>query len=455
MREPLFTPDPFYDIPVAYAVFRAIMDEGRTRCVDTRYVYVNEAYCAMVDMSHDQLVGRSFLESYAEADPRWLDYCFRAVTSRETVHDVILAPEIDHWLDFTVSPLSQPDLVAYIFTNVDHQQELKISINRIRVTNDIILQISRLLSNDEDYETCMNHALAQLSTYIKPDRLYVLETDGITVSNTFEWCAEGIEPELDTLQNLSYDDYVGSWEEFLKYDSSVLIPDIEMLKAHDPIDYANLKRQGIKRLLCAPFYSKGKLVGYLGADNYEISDLINTKAILEAVSYFIGSKIANHKLVSQLAYLSKHDSLTEVGNRAALAERIDALSRSSGSVGVVFADVNGLKETNDAHGHRAGDKMLQQAARVLSGIWGAANVYRDGGDEFVALLPLISRSDFERSCKKLTMIIGEEKRHRLAIGAVWVDDASRLDQAIAQADQLMYRDKAEYYNRANIGRAVR
>lgn len=455
MREPLFTPDPLHDIPVAYAVFRVLMDEGRTRCIDTRYVYVNEAYCSMTGKTRDELLGHSFNDSYVEVDPRWLDYCFRAVTNRETVHDVILAPEINHWLDFTVGPLSQPDLVAYAFTNVDRQQEINTSINRIRVTNDIVLQISRLLSNDEDYETCMNHALAQLSTYIKPDRLYVLETDGITVSNTFEWCAEGIEPERDTLQNLSYDEYVGGWEEFLKYDSSVLIPDIEMLKADDPIDYANLKRQGIKRLLCAPFYSKGKLVGYLGADNYEINDLINTKAILEAVSYFIGSKIANHNLVSQLAYLSQHDGLTGVGNRAALTDRIDLLSHASGSVGIVFANVNGLKETNDAHGHRAGDKTLQQAARVLSSIWGAANVYRDGGDEFIALLPLISRSDFESSCKKLTQIIGEEKRHYLAIGTVWIDDASRLNEAIAQADRLMYRDKTEYYNRAKVGRDVR
>jgi hypothetical protein len=125
----------------------------------------------------------------------------------------------------------------------------------------------------------MDGALTQLSTYVKPDRLYVLETDGITVSNTFEWCAEGIQPEIDTLQNRNYDEYIGGWEEFLKHDTSVVIPDIELLKEHDPIDYYNLKRQGIERLLCSPFYSEGRIVGYLGADNYEVSDLVNTKAI--------------------------------------------------------------------------------------------------------------------------------------------------------------------------------
>lgn len=455
MHEPLFTPDPFRDIPVAYAVYQVLMDEDRTRCVDTRYVYVNECYCTMAGKSQDELLGHSFMDSYVEADARWLDYCYQAVTTRKAVHDTIFAPEIDHWLDFTVSPLSEPDLVAYAFTNVDHQQKVNAAINRLRVTNDIVLRVSRRLNSGQDYRACMDGALAQLSTYVKPDRLYVLETDGITVSNTFEWCAEGIQPEIDTLQNRNYDEYIGGWEEFLKHDTSVVIPDIELLKEHDPIDYYNLKRQGIKRLLCSPFYSEGRIVGYLGADNYEVSDLVNTKAILESVSYFIGAKIANHNLVTQLEYLSRHDDLTGVGNRTALSQQVDLLSHMNGSVGIIFADVNGLKETNDEQGHCAGDEVLQFAANALSQIWGAANVYRDGGDEFIVLVPLIPRSDFDHGCEKLVRLIRDNGHHRLAIGTTWIDDAAHINEAITEADHRMYQDKAEYYNRHKQGRDAR
>ena len=82
---------------------------------------------------------------------------------------------------------------------------------------------------------------------IHPDRLYILETDRKTVTNSFEWCAPGIKPELETLQHLDYQDYIGGWEKFLEKSSCVLIEDIEMLKADAPIDYENLKRQGINR----------------------------------------------------------------------------------------------------------------------------------------------------------------------------------------------------------------
>lgn len=454
MHETPFTPDPYRDIPVAYAIFKALMNDDRSRCIDSRYLFVNERYSAMVQKTPEELLGRSFTSLYAEADPRWLEYCHRAVANRETVHDIIYAPEIGHWLDFTVSPLPEPDVVAYTFTNVDHQQEIATSIKRLNAMSDIVLQITRQLNSSEDYRSCMNHALAQLSAYIKPDRLYVLETDGVTVSNTFEWCAEGISSEMGTLQNLSYDEYIGGWKNYIE-DGSVVIPNIEMLREHDPVDYANLKRQGIKRLMCAPFYSKGDIVGYLGADNYEETDSINTKTILESVSYFMGSKIANHKLVSQLEYLSHHDGLTGVGNRTALSQKVDALSHMGGSVGVIFADVNGLKEINDAHGHSAGDEVLQSAAHMLSGIWGAANVYREGGDEFVVLLPLIPRNDFDRGCMKFVQQNGKDGGHRLAFGATWLDDASRVNDVITEADNLMYQDKTEYYNRSQRGRNVR
>ena len=72
------------------------------------------------------------------------------------------------------------------------------------------------MNDGEGYESAMNHALQEISRFIHPDRIYLLETDGITVSNTFEWCAEGIQSEIETLQNLDYEEYISGWEVFLQ-----------------------------------------------------------------------------------------------------------------------------------------------------------------------------------------------------------------------------------------------
>lgn len=109
----------------------------------------------------------------------------------------------------------------------------------------------------------------------------------------------------------------------------MLIEDIEMLKADDPIDYENLKRQGIHRLLAAPFYHEGQLVGYLGADNYEVNDLLNTREIMETLSYFLGAKVTNHQLMEELYRLSRFDSLTGVWNRNALERKTACLEKNA------------------------------------------------------------------------------------------------------------------------------
>lgn len=112
-----------------------------------------------------------------------------------------------------------------------------------RFTNNIVLRVWTILSSDQGYNEAMSNALVALSETIHPDHLYILETELKTISNTFEWCKEGITSEMDTLQNLSYDEYMLVWETFLEHDTMAFIPDIEMLKEDYPSNYQILKWQ--------------------------------------------------------------------------------------------------------------------------------------------------------------------------------------------------------------------
>lgn len=112
-----------------------------------------------------------------------------------------------------------------------------------RFTNNIVLRVWTILSSDQGYNEAMSNALVALSETIHPDHLYILETELKTISNTFEWCKEGITSEMDTLQNLSYDEYMLGWETFLEHDTMAFIPDIEMLKEDYTSNYQILKWQ--------------------------------------------------------------------------------------------------------------------------------------------------------------------------------------------------------------------
>lgn len=189
----------------------------------------------------------------------------------------------------------------------------------------------------------------------------------------------------------------------LKTSSCVLIEDIEVLKENDPIDYYNLKRQGVKRLLDVPFYHDGELIGYFGADNYEVNNLIHTRGILETLSYFIGAKITNHNLLRNLDRLSRYDDLTGLHNRNAMIEKVSWMKKSAGPVGLIYADLNGLRETNDKLGHEVGDAALKQVANLLIQRYGIA------ADDCPVRLP--------QQCKTPARVVIKDRSVSLAIGS--------------------------------------
>lgn len=91
------------------------------------------------------------------------------------------------------------------------------------------------------------------------------------------------------------------------------------------------------------------------------------------------------------AELATHDPLTGLLNRRGLRQEIDGLlaaSRPMPCLALFGVDLDQFKETNDAHGHAAGDAVLVEAARRLAAAAEGAICARLGGDEFVAVLPV-------------------------------------------------------------------
>lgn len=444
MEDDKFIPDLDMNVPVAYAAFEVVMDEDNQKAVDTIYVYVNKAYCEMVGRRKEELIGRSFRSVYDNADERWFDYCYEAAKGRQ-VRSRMYSREVGHWLEFEVEPAGE-GRAAFIFMNVDMDHVEKMKLRQSSNTDDIIIRLAKIMNGGESYEKAVNHMLAELGTIIHADRLYILETDGIKVSNTFEWCREGVTPEIQTLQDLDYDDYIGGWEKFLVDNSSLVLEDIEVLREDDPVDYENLKRQGIKSIMDSPIYDGGKLIGYIGADNYEISDAVNTQKILETISYFLGARMVNQKLLSRLDYLSHRDMLTGARNRNSFMEKLDELEQLDHPVGIAFGDVNGLKRANDEEGHVAGDRLLRRAAKAMQQFWGDEFVYRVGGDEFVALLPDISECAFYRKFEEFYDAMKAKENVSIAFGAQWAESGSHLNAAFNRADRKMYQDKKKHYH---------
>jgi len=97
----------------------------------------------------------------------------------------------------------------------------------------------------------------------------------------------------------------------------------------------------------------------------------------------------------RMSHLAQHDALTGLPNRLLLADRLErgiASARRNGlSLALLFIDVDRFKRINDALGHAMGDQVLQSLARRLeAGVRKSDTVSRQGGDEFVVLLPEVA-----------------------------------------------------------------
>lgn len=148
------------------------------------------------------------------------------------------------------------------------------------------------------------------------------------------------------------------------------------------------------------------------------------------------------------------DALTGFRTRKAYYNDVELIEQDKEKkeqpVGILFADVNGLKAINDRLGHQAGDELIISVAQSISAIFSDGKMYRFGGDEFVVLSFDEREELFQNKLKQLEKNWGES--YSAAVGSVWLEYARDLEKSVAIADKMMYMDKSRYYKKRMQGR---
>jgi len=174
------------------------------------------------------------------------------------------------------------------------------------------------------------------------ERTYVFEQNqNGGDDNTYEWCASGVHSEKENLQNLP-PEVCAQWYRCFDEGKDIMIQDLEEIKESDPLQYENLKRQGIRSLVVVPLYDNGKVIAFYGVDNPPPIFLEYSHDILQIAAAFLLACLKRRKLLAKLMELSYKDALTGIGNRFAMTNYIRQMDRKQ-SVAVVYCDVTGLK----------------------------------------------------------------------------------------------------------------
>lgn len=199
----------------------------------------------------------------------------------------------------------------------------------------------------------------------------------------------------------------------------------------------------------------GELAGYLGVDNPPPDKIINIASLLQTLCYFVSLALQHAESQKKLSYLSYHDNSTTFYNRNRYIKDTQKLFNIDTSLGIIYLDVNGLKDVNAQFGHEVGDALLVECARRMKMVFKKADFYRIGGDEFIIICQSIKKESFEKRVKELSESFSKKPVCQVAIGTQWTNAVGNINEMIAEADARMYENKKEFYHKHMISRRYR
>ncbi|SEH40304.1 diguanylate cyclase (GGDEF) domain-containing protein [Ruminococcus flavefaciens] len=393
-------------------------------------------------------------------------FCYRCGSENIPLYSYVNAH--GYWLKCFYLPISPPEGIdagpdkdgkrtAYVLFIMNRSKEIDSTAMSMRSSDvsEAVINISIKLHETQDFIKSLADTMGELrklcgsrlcSLYMVDEKTQ--ECAFINESGINENYLMGIAKSMNCSTPF---EVANAWKKDLDGSDCLLLEDLSIVKERDPVWYESLTMHGITSIILYEIRFNRKLVGFIWAADFDISRMFEIKEILGLTSFMLAAVIANYQLISKLEEKSSIDGLTKVYNRNTMNNRVDKYV--SGAVklpetmGVVFADLNGLKIINDTEGHIAGDKVLSRAAALLKIAYSDYDVYRAGGDEFIVLCSDITQEKLDQCTAQLRAFANSTSDVSFAVGTVFCTGKYDIRKAMHEADEIMYVDKKEYYRK--------
>jgi|GEM_PF-1129515 len=242
-----------------------------------RTLFVTDNVRLAFDIPAERFMGMAMREmSFPEAQCRFWEEAitgvFESGQSREAVysfktpqgivtHNVRLVPEMDD-NGATSSVLS----ISRDITERQHAES--VLQRRMELLATIAGVSTRFLSlGEEGYDTAIQDTISTIGRLVGADRSYVflLDVNTDTMSNTHEWCTDGVEPQIDVLQQLP-NSMLPWWMEHLRRGEVIHIPRVAYMPQEAGAEQEILQAQDIQSVLVLPIMRQDQLEGFVGFD---------------------------------------------------------------------------------------------------------------------------------------------------------------------------------------------
>ncbi len=437
-------------------------DYGKVCIVAGNKAYVDSIEHPMggVEMLTKKFVPGQEYTAYLTKDLNFEDACYRAAVKKKVIHSYAHPDRFEVWFNMVFMPLMYEDGDTCYCTytmEINFEPDAETMSN---VSSDIAGQVLNTcikLRGADDLRYVMKDVIKDIRAICAAESCKVMLLD--TIKRQCDVLCEDIDPNAPLLPMQEYidndEDMYGlalSWEKTISGSNCVIANDkhsFDVIKERNPRWYKSLKSAAIENIVLFPLKARGEILGYIWAVNFDPEKAPKIKEALELTTFILGSEIGNYLLLDRLKILSSIDMLTGVLNRNEMNNLVDSLcagKRAKGkSVGVAFADLNGLKTVNDEEGHEAGDALLKRAAAALRSVFGDDEIFRAGGDEFSVIVTDTTEEELAKKVEQLRENSKEYDKVSFAIGFSVEANAKNVRKALRKADENMYEDKRIFY----------
>lgn len=186
-------------------------------------------------------------------------------------------------------------------------------------------------------------------------------------------------------------------------------------------------------------------------------------ALIELFGQLIGASIGNIRLFEKIQRQATMDGLTGLMNHRSFYEALERelwrARRYGGSISLIMADIDNLKEINDTHGHRAGDKVIREISRRIKECIRQIDLAaRYGGDEFSVILPNTEIEEAVLVAQRIVEVVSSnpvtwQREHislSVSVGLGQYGPDTNPEDITSRSDCALYQAKRSGKNRVSI-----
>lgn len=334
------------------------------------------------------------------------------------------------------------------------QYENQILKSELEAEHFILTQMAELgkVRNVRECQVAINNLLEKIGHFTKADRAYIVDEKDGCYYNTYEWCNEGIESQINQLQNLRAED-MPYWIPKLSSGESIFIEDLENVKETMPVEYEILKPQNIHTLIVFPIILSNTLKGFIGVDNPNIKDAKDVIRLLAALGSYLGTTRENAAVYAKLEYRLNYDSLTKAYNRYGFYKNAQKLIKEHTDTEycLILSDIKSFKLINEIYGENIADKILIDEVNIIrQKMKGNSVLGRLNGDIIAMVIPkeYLSEKEFSDMIKLLSDRYSNKNfRLHIYLGVYYIKDVNEtIRQMVDKVSLVIMKSKGNMSN---------